>query len=89
MADPTPHVPAEGAPITLDARGGLVVPDRPIVCFIEGDGTGPDIWAASRRVLDAAVERAYGGTRALAWMEVYAGDKANEVHGEPVWLPAA
>ena len=89
MADPTPTVPADGTPITLDAGGRLVVPDRPIVCFIEGDGTGPDIWAASRRVLDAAVERAYGGARAVAWMEVYAGDKANEVHGEPVWLPAA
>jgi isocitrate dehydrogenase len=89
MADPTPTVPADGTPITLAADGTLVVPDRPIVCFIEGDGTGPDIWAASQRVLDAAVERAYGGARAFAWMEVYAGDKANEVHGEAVWLPPA
>jgi isocitrate dehydrogenase len=89
MADPTPTVPADGTQITLATDGTLVVPDRPIVCFIEGDGTGPDIWAASQRVLDAAVERAYGGARAFAWMEVYAGDKANEVHGEAVWLPPA
>jgi isocitrate dehydrogenase len=67
--------------------GRFEVGDRPIIAFIEGDGTGPDIWQASRRVLDAAVEKAYGGRRAIAWMEVYAGDKANEVYGETVWLP--
>ena len=76
----------DGDAITF-VDGTLQVGDRPIVAFIEGDGTGPDIWAASRRVLDAAVERAYGGKRAIAWMEVYAGDKANEVYGEVVWLP--
>lgn len=76
----------DGDPITLSG-GRLQVSDRPIVAFIEGDGTGPDIWAASKRVIDAAVERAYGGRRAIAWMEVYAGDKANEVYGETLWLP--
>ena len=79
-------VPAEGAKITLQ-DGKLTVPDNPIVAFIEGDGTGVDIWAASRPVLDAAVAKAYGGQRKIAWMEVYAGDKANEVYGEVIWLP--
>ena len=76
----------EGDPITIQ-NGVLQVPERPIVAFIEGDGTGPDIWRASVRVLDAAVQRAYEGQREIAWMEVYAGDKANEVYGEVVWLP--
>ena len=75
-----------GDAITVEA-GELQVGDRPIVAFIEGDGTGADIWAASRRVLDAAVEKAYAGRRDIAWMEVYAGEKANEVYGEQVWLP--
>ena len=79
-------VPAEGEKITLE-DGKLHVPDNPIICFIEGDGTGVDIWAASQPVLDAAVEKAYGGQRKIAWMEVYAGDKANEVYGEVIWLP--
>src|SRR5690606_2666648 len=58
---------------------------NPIIPFIEGDGTGPDIWRAARRVLDAAVERAYGGQRRIAWYEVYAGEKAFNLFGE--WLP--
>ncbi len=78
-------VPA-GEKITLE-DGKLHVPDNPIVAFIEGDGTGVDIWAASQPVLDAAVEKAYGGKRKIAWMEVYAGDKANEVYNETIWLP--
>lgn len=76
----------EGDPITI-RDGVLQVSERPIVAFIEGDGTGPDIWAASQRVLDEAVHKAYGGKREIAWMEVYAGDKANDVYGEVVWLP--
>ena len=68
-------------------NGELQVSNRPIIAFIEGDGTGPDIWAASKRVIDAAVEKAYGGEKEIAWMEVYAGDKANEVYGEVLWLP--
>ncbi len=67
--------------------GVLSVPDRPIVPFIEGDGIGPDIWRATRRVLDAAVEKAYGGSRAISWMEILAGEKAQEHTGE--WLPSA
>ena len=86
MADKRITVPAEGSKVTFDGTR-LHVPDHPVVAFIEGDGTGPDIWRACRRVLDAAVEKAYQGRRAIAWMEVYAGDKANEVYGEPVWLP--
>jgi len=64
---------------------GLHVPDEPIIPFIEGDGTGPDIWAASQRVFDAAVEKAYGGSRRIAWKEVLAGEKSHHETGE--WLP--
>ena len=78
--------PEQGTPITMQG-GTLSVPNDPIVPFIEGDGTGPDIWNASRRVLDAAVAAAYGSDRSIAWYEVYAGEKANEVYGEAVWLP--
>jgi isocitrate dehydrogenase len=74
-----------GEPITRTS-GGLDVPDRPIVPFIEGDGTGPDIWRASVRVFDAAVEKAYGGRRRIAWTEVLAGEKAFNQTGN--WLPA-
>jgi isocitrate dehydrogenase len=77
-------VPAEGAKITIK-DGKLQVPDRPVVPFIEGDGTGPDIWRASVRVLDAAVAKAYGGKRKIAWMEVYAGEKAFKQENN--WLP--
>ncbi|HEX2481038.1 MAG TPA: NADP-dependent isocitrate dehydrogenase [Methylomirabilota bacterium] len=73
------RIPA-GEKITL-SHGKLQVPDRPIVPFIEGDGTGPDIWRAAVRVLDAAVEQAYGGKRKIAWAEVYAGEKAQGVYG--------
>ncbi|GEM90541.1 NADP-dependent isocitrate dehydrogenase [Oceanithermus desulfurans] len=79
-------VPEWGEKITIK-NGKLQVPDQPIIAFIEGDGTGPDIWNASQPVLDAAVEKAYGGQRKIAWMEVFAGEKANEVYGEPIWLP--
>ena len=78
------EVPADGDRITGTATR-LAVPDRPVIPFIEGDGIGPDIWAATRSVVDAAVAAAFGGTRRIAWMEVYAGEKANEVAGE--WLP--
>src|SRR5258705_5663823 len=70
---PTP--PSAGTAITRQ-HSKLVVPDHPIIPFIEGDGTGPDIWRASVRVLDAAVDKAYGGQRSIAWMEVYAGEKS-------------
>ncbi len=76
--------PATGTPITRD-DGRLVVPDDPIIPFIEGDGTGPDIWRASVRVFDAAVKKAFGGRKRIVWFEVPAGEKANTQHGE--WLP--
>jgi isocitrate dehydrogenase len=84
MADAKPVVPKDGAKITL-VGGKLSVPDRPIIPFIEGDGTGRDIWRASVRVLDAAVEKAYGGKRKIAWTEVYAGEKAFTKFNN--WLP--
>jgi isocitrate dehydrogenase len=76
--------PGEGEPIAIE-NGMLRVPARPVIPFIEGDGTGPDIWRATRRVLDAAVEKAYARERQLVWMEVYAGEKSVQVTGE--WLP--
>jgi len=76
--------PAGGAPITR-RNGQLVVPDNPIIPFIEGDGTGPDIWRASVRVMDGAVQKAYGGKRKIAWMEVYAGEKSFKQSNN--WLP--
>jgi len=78
------EVPAGGQKITI-SNGKLQVPDQPIVPFIEGDGTGPDIWRASVRVLDAAVAKAYGGKRKIHWMEVYAGQKSNDLFN--TWLP--
>jgi isocitrate dehydrogenase len=77
-------IPKGAEKITI--RGGaLQVPDRPVIPFIRGDGTGPDIWRASQRVFDAAVEAAYGGRRAIAWLEVFAGETAYERTHE--WLP--
>jgi len=87
MATPVTLVPpADGRRIAIQA-GKLSVPEVPIIPFIEGDGTGVDIWPAARRVLDAAVAKAYGGARRIAWFEVYAGEKANRVYGREVWLP--
>ncbi|ULH16529.1 NADP-dependent isocitrate dehydrogenase [Deinococcus sp. KNUC1210] len=83
----TTHISVpEGEKITMQ-DGILSVPNNPIVPFVEGDGTGPDIWAASVRVLDAAVSKAYGDERKISWMEVYAGEKATQVYGENEWLP--
>ncbi len=84
MANAKPTPPASGSKITIE-RGKLRVPDRPIVPFIEGDGTGPDIWRAAVRVLDASVEKAYGGKRKIEWMEILAGEKAHKLTGS--WLP--
>ncbi|MDP7465714.1 MAG: isocitrate/isopropylmalate family dehydrogenase, partial [Candidatus Marinimicrobia bacterium] len=75
-----------GQKITMDGKK-LIVPDNPIIPFIEGDGIGPDIWASAVRVLDAAVEKAYGGKKKIHWMEVYAGEKSNDVYGPDTWLP--
>ena len=84
MSDASAGVPPEGQSIRLD-RGRLVVPPRPILPFIEGDGTGPDIWRAAVRVFDAAVEKAYAGQRRVAWMEVFAGQKSFD--RDQTWLP--
>jgi isocitrate dehydrogenase len=84
MPDGRIVVPREGEKITV-ADDGLAVPDRPIIPYVEGDGTGPDIWRAASRVIDGAVEHAYGGRRRIAWMEVLAGERAFRQTGE--WLP--
>src|SRR5512142_2781477 len=84
MADAKPVVPKDGARISLTG-GKLTVPDQPIIPFIEGDGTGRDIWRGSVKVFDAAVQKAYGGKRKIHWMEVYAGEKAFTKFNN--WLP--
>ncbi len=85
MSNPLFAEPTSGNPITMKADGTLQVPNDPIIPFIEGDGTGRDIWRASVRILDAAVEKAYGGKLKIAWWEVYAGEQAfNKFHS---WLP--
>lgn len=78
--------PASGQPISMQ-NGKLNVPDNPIIPFIEGDGIGPDIWRAAVRMMDAAVATAYGDARKIAWYEVFAGEKANKVYEQEVWLP--
>ncbi len=80
-------VPAQGEKISINADNSLNVPDRPIIPFIEGDGIGVDITPPMIKVVDAAVEKAYGGKRAISWMEVYAGEKATKVYGDNQWLP--
>ncbi len=81
-------VPRHGEKISVNDDHSLTVPDHPIIPFIEGDGIGADITPPMRQVVDAAVEKAYGGKRAIAWMEVYAGEKSVKVYGENTWLPA-
>lgn len=79
------QVPPDGSPIEVAPDGKVQTPNKPIIAFVEGDGTGPDIWRASQLVFDAAVERCYGGERRIAWMEVFAGEKANQKCGS--YLP--
>jgi isocitrate dehydrogenase len=79
------QVPEQGERITVGPDGKLQTPDQPIVAFIEGDGTGPDIWNASRIIFDEAVKHCYGGKRKVAWMEIFAGEKGNQVTGN--YLP--
>ena len=80
------NIPSDGEKITIKDNN-LVVPDNPIIPYIEGDGTGPDIWRSTVNVIDSAVEKAYGGNKKIHWMEIYAGDKSNVVYGENTWLP--
>ncbi len=84
-SSPKPIIPVGAEAISVRADGHLEVPDRPIIPFIEGDGTGPDIWRASVRVLDAAVSKEFGGKKKIAWTEVYAGGKSKELFDS--WLP--
>jgi isocitrate dehydrogenase len=81
------RTPAEGKKIRVNADFSLSVPDNPVIPFIEGDGIGVDITPVMKHVVDAAVNRAYGGKRKISWMEIYAGEKSNRVYGENVWLP--
>jgi len=81
------QIPPDADPITVDANGVLSVPDHPIIPFLEGDGIGVDITPVMQKVVDAAVAKSYGGQRKIAWMEVYAGEKANTVYGANTWLP--
>src|ERR1700680_3170519 len=81
------QVPTDGDKITVNANHSLNVSDQPIIPFIEGDGTGGDITPVMIKVVDAAVEKAYGGKKKIHWMEIYAGEKATKVYGPDVWLP--
>lgn len=80
-------VPAEGQKITVNPDLSLVVPDNPIIPFIEGDGTGLDITPVMIKVVDAAVAKAYAGKKKIHWMEIYAGEKSTQIYGPDVWLP--
>ncbi|MCU7812147.1 MAG: NADP-dependent isocitrate dehydrogenase, partial [Candidatus Thiodiazotropha sp. (ex Notomyrtea botanica)] len=80
-------IPPEGSAITVGADAKPIVPDNPIIPFIEGDGIGADITPVMQQVIDTAIERAYAGRRKIHWMEIYAGEKANRVYGEGEWLP--
>jgi len=81
------QVPADGERIGVNADNSLTVPARPIIPYIEGDGIGVDITPVMKKVVDAAVEKTYGGDRAISWMEIYAGEKATNVYDKDTWLP--
>ena len=80
-------VPQDGSKITLNDEGKLIVPNNPIIPYIEGDGIGADIWKASERVFNGAIKKAYNDEKRVHWMEVYAGEKANDVYAPNTWLP--
>ena len=81
------NIPETGEKIQIQENGERIVSDNPIIPFIEGDGIGPDIWEATQRVFEAAVEKAYSGKKKITWMEVFAGGKATQIYGENEWLP--
>jgi isocitrate dehydrogenase len=81
------QAPTQGERIRVDAQGALIVPACPIIPFVEGDGIGVDVTPAMKTVVDAAVKHVYGDARRIEWLEVYAGEKANRVYGQDVWLP--
>ncbi len=80
-------VPKQGQKITAGSDSSLNVPDQPIIPYIEGDGTGIDITPVMKKVIDAAVSKAYGDKRRIHWMEIYAGEKATKIYGNDAWLP--
>ncbi|UCE32632.1 MAG: NADP-dependent isocitrate dehydrogenase, partial [Burkholderiales bacterium] len=80
-------IPAAGEKIRVNADYSLAVPDNPVIPYIEGDGTGLDITPVMIRVVDAAVEKIYGGKRKIHWMEIFAGEKSTKIYGPDVWLP--
>ena len=79
-------IPETGDKIRMNEDGILIVPNNPIIPFIEGDGIGTDIWKATVRVIDAAISKSYNNKQ-IQWMEVFAGEKANNVYNESIWLP--
>ncbi|MCG6861114.1 MAG: NADP-dependent isocitrate dehydrogenase [Chromatiaceae bacterium] len=81
------QIPSDGEKIVVGADYSLQVPDQPVIPYIEGDGIGVDITPVMKKVVDAAVEKAYGGQKKIQWMEIYAGEKATRVYGEAIWLP--
>ena len=81
------RIPDSGEKITANADESLNIPDHPIIPFIEGDGIGIDITPVMQKVVDVAVQRAYGGARKIQWMEIYAGEKSLEIYGADQWLP--
>lgn len=81
------EIPKQGTKISVDDKNNIVVPDDPIIPFIEGDGIGPDIWAATKHVIEAAVDKAYKKSKKINWMEIYAGEKAVAAYGKNKWLP--
>ena len=81
------NIPSLGNKINLNENGNLVVPDDPIIPYIEGDGIGADIWKTSVRVFDGAIAKAYSNNKKIHWMEIYAGEKANKIYGPNTWLP--
>src|SRR3982751_252730 len=80
-------VPTSGEKIRVRKDFSLAIPDEPVIPYIEGDGTGVDITPVMLKVVDAAVEKAYGGKKKIHWMEIYAGEKSTRVYGPDVWLP--
>ena len=81
------NVPVKGEKITTNADFSLNVPNMPIIPFVEGDGIGADVTPVMQKVINAAVQKAYSGSREIQWMEIYAGEKANALYGGDVWLP--
>ena len=81
------HPPKHGSPISISNNGELNIPDNPIIPFIEGDGVGPEITKSMIKIVNHAVQKTYDGKRNINWLEIYAGEKANHMYNENIWLP--